>query len=349
MQLLTDLGFRLSNLKYSKFLIIVLLTLLIRNGISPIGDEYVGWIRLAAINYPDPVVYLISSPIPLMLMKLFSNPSTLIWWGIGFCVFVFWIYVSLRYISIYFKNNQKVVTVLFLASTPVAVAMSMIGHIDVYTLFGATIAIFGRFKGHLLLGAFFAAGGNSDQAIAATVCLAFLTLGGSKLAKRVLLRWALVSSAAYIALHSLVNVPAKDDPKQVMLAELHVVVVNSVSVWHFLIYAFLGILWIPWFLLVFRKIETFREKVFTLIGVIVLPFSMSFLILDGTRVGATVGYVTLLISFKDRLSDNLITQENSNKILGAITVYLILIPNIIVDSSGYLRIPISKFLEHYFP
>jgi hypothetical protein len=349
MQLLTDLGLRLSNLKYSKFLILVLLILLIRNGISPIGEEYVGWLRLAAINYPDPVVYLISSPIPLMLMKLLDYPSTLIWWGVGVCVFVFWIYVSLRYISIYFKNNQKIVTVLFLASTPVAVAMSMIGHIDVYTLFGATIAIFGRFKGHLLLGAIFAAGGNSDQAIAATVCLVFLTLGGSKLAKRVLFRWALVSSLAYIALHFLVNIPAKDDPKQVMLAELHIVVVNSVSVWHFLIYAFLGILWIPWFLLVFRKIVTFREKIFTLIGVIVMPFSMSFLILDGTRVGATVGYVTLLISFKDKLSDKLISQENSNKILGAITVYLILIPNILVDSSGYLRIPISKFLEHYFP
>ena len=349
MQLLSELGQRLSNLKYSKFLLLFFLILTIRNGISPIGEEYVGWIRLASENYPDPVVYLISSPIPLFLMKIFGYPATEIWWGLGFCVFAFWIYVSLKYIAIYFKNNQKIVTAFFLSSTPVAVAMSMIGHIDVYTLFGATIAVFGRFRGHIVLGAIFAAGGNGDQAIAATVCLAFLTLSGSKLAKQVFLRWAIISSSAYIALHFFVNIPDGDDPKKVMLAELHNVIINSISVWHFLTYAFLGILWIPWFILVYRKLKNVQEKVFTLLGVIILPFAMSFLILDGTRVGATVGYVTLLISFKDKLLDQKITTDKSNQTLGAIAVYLILFPNIIVDSGGGLRIPISKFLEHYFP
>ena len=349
MRLLSELGERLSNLRYSKFLIFFFLILLIRNGISPIGEEYVGWIRIAAENYPQPVVYLISSPIPLMLMKIFGYPTTAIWWSLGFCVFVFWIYVSLKYISIYFKNNQKVVTALFLCSTPVAVAMSMIGHIDIYTLLGATIAVFGRFRGHILLGAIFAAGGNSDQAIAATVCLAFLAFGGSNLAKQVFLRWAMISSIAYIALHLFVKIPDGDDPKKVMLAELHTVVVNSISVWHFIVYAFLGILWIPWFLLVYRKLKNAQEKFFTLVGVIILPFAMSFLILDGTRVGATVGYVTLLISFKDKLLDQKIDFDKSNQILGAIVVYLIIIPNIIIDSSGVLRIPISKVLEYYFP
>lgn len=321
--------------------------LTIRNGISPIGEEYVGWIRLASISYPDPVVYLISSPIPLLLMKIFGYPATEIWWALGFCVFAFWIYVSLKYISIYFKNNQKIVTAFFLSSTPVAVAMSMIGHIDVYTLFGATIAIFGRFRGHIIFGAIFAAGGNSDQAIAATVCLAFLTLGGSKLARRVFYRWAFISLLAYFSLHFFVDIQSEDDPKKVMLAQLRIVIVDSISAWHFLIYAFLGVLWIPWFLLVYRKIVTFQEKIFTLIGVIILPFSMSFLILDGTRIGATVGYVTLLISFKEKLVDKIISSESSNFILGAITVYLIIFPNIVVDIGGKLRIPISKFLENY--
>jgi hypothetical protein len=102
-------------------------------------------------------------------------------------------------------------------------------------------------------------------------------------------------------------------------------------------------------MLVYRKLKNVQEKVFTLLGVIILPFAMSFLILDGTRVGATVGYVTLLISFKDKLLDQKIATEKSNQTLGAIAVYLILFPNIIVDSSGELRIPISKFLEHFFP
>jgi hypothetical protein len=348
-QLLSELGQRLSNLKYSKFLLLFILILTIRNGISPIGEEYVGWIRIASISYPDPVVYLISSPIPLLLMKIFGYPSTAIWWVLGFCVFAFWIYVSLRYIAIYFKNNQKIVTALFLSSTPVTVAMSMIGHIDVYTLFGATIAVFGRFRGHIILGAIFAAGGNSDQAIAATVCLAFLSLSGSKLAKQVFLRWAIVSSSAYVTLHFFVNIPDGADPKKVMLAQLSSVLVNSISIWHFLVYAFFGILWVPWFLLVYRKIKGKREKIFTLIGVIVLPFGMSFLILDGTRVGATVGYVTLLISFKDKLLDQETVTDQSYQTLGAILVYLILFPNINVDSGGKLRIPISKFLEQYFP
>jgi hypothetical protein len=282
-------------------------------------------------------------------MNLLGHPTTYIWWGFGLIFFIFWICVTLKYISIYFKNNQKIATALFLASTPVAVSMSMIGHIDLYTLFGATIAIFGRFRGHILLGAIFAAGGNSDQAIAATVCLAFLSFGGSKLAKSVFYRWTFVSLLAYVSLHFFVDIQSENDPKKVMLAQLRLVIVDSISVWHFLIYAFLGILWIPWFLLVYRKIVNFQEKIFTLIAVIILPFSMSFLILDGTRIGATVGYVTLLISFKDRLSDKLISDESSNFVLGLIAFYLILIPNIVVDIGGEFRIPISKFLEHYLP
>ena len=349
MELLSELGQRLSNLKYSKFLLFFFLLLFIRNGISPIGEEYIGWIRLASINYPDPVVYLISSPIPLFFMKLLGYPNTFVWWTLSFFLFIFWIYVSLKYISIYFKHNQRIVTALFLASTPVALAMSMIGHIDLYTLFGATIAIYGRFRGHILLGATFAAGGNSDQAIAATVCLAFLALGGSKLARNVFYRWAFISLLAYVSLHFFVDVQSENDPKKVMLAQLRVVIVDSISAWHFLFYAFLGVLWIPWYLLIYRRIKNFHEKIFTLIGVIILPFSMSFLILDGTRIGATVGYVTLLISFKDRLSDEFISSESSNFILGAIAVYLILIPNILVDIGGQLRIPIAKFLEHFFP
>jgi hypothetical protein len=92
-----------------------------------------------------------------------------------------------------------------------------------------------------------------------------------------------------------------------------------------------------------------KEKIFTLIGVIFLPFAMSFFILDGTRVGATVGYVTLLISFKDKIIDKYIPVEKMNMLLGALIVYVILIPNIIVDSGGGFRVPIAKLLNALFP
>jgi hypothetical protein len=349
MEILENIGRKISNLKFSSFLTLLILILIIRNGLSPIGEEYVGWIRQASLAYPDPVHYLISSPLPILLMKILGYPSNLVWWGVSLIIFFVWIYISIRYISQNFQHNRKLVTLLFLFSTPVAGAMSMIGHIDIYTLIGATIAVFGKFRGHILLGAVLAAGGNSDQAIATTACLAFLSLGGSKLARSVFYRWAFIAFVAYFGLHLLVNIPSNNDPKKVMIAEIGTVIVNSLSVWHFLIYAFLGILWIPWYFIVYRNLVNGKEKFFTAAGVILLPFAMSFFILDGTRVGATVGYVTLLISFKDKFFDRQIPVEKTNFLLGSLVVYLILIPNIIVDSGGGLRIPIAKFLEVLFP
>ena len=349
MDLLKIIGQRISSLNFSKFLIFAFLILVIRNGLSPIGEEYVGWIRQASLTYPDPVHYLISSPLPILLMKVMGYPSNLVWWGLGLVIFIIWIFISIRYISQYFGHNKKLVTLLFLFSTPVAVAMSMIGHIDIYTLIGATIAVFGKFRGHMLIGAILAAGGNSDQAIATTVCLVILTLGGSKLARSIFYRWALIASLAYFGLHLFVNIPSNNDPKKVMFAELGTVIVNSLSVWHFIAYAFLGILWIPWYFIVYRNLIDLKEKFFTVFGVIVLPFAMSFFILDGTRVGATVGYVTLLISFKDKILDKELPIEKTNFFLGSLVVYLIIIPNIIIDSGGGLRIPVAKFLEVLFP
>jgi hypothetical protein len=72
---------------------------------------------------------------------------------------------------------------------------------------------------------------------------------------------------------------------------------------------------------------------------------MTFLIADGTRVGTTVGFICLLIVFDESNFRNPIMDDFRLKVVGFLAVFLVLVPSILVDVSGELRIPLRKIFE----
>jgi hypothetical protein len=277
-------------------------------------------------------------------MRVLGYPKDEIWWAIGFLVYLTWILITSRYIWREFSENKHLALLVFFLSTPVSLSLSMLGHIDIYTLIGATLAVWGRFRFHILAGALMAAGGNSDQSLASIACLTLLALAGSAKAKRILPYWILVSALSYGILHLLIGVPDSHDTKQIIYNSLSLVVTNSLSVWPFMVYSLFGILWLPVLASLYQKYSRVK-LIFALVGVVLLPMSMTFLIADGTRVGTTVGFICLLIVFDESNFRIRIVDDIRLKLVGFLAIFLVLVPNILVDVSGELRIPLRKIFE----
>jgi hypothetical protein len=332
---------RVSPLRFAAFLFVVVA---VRSGISPIGSEFVNWLRISAKSYPEAESYLISSPLPIGLMKGLGYPGDYIWWAFGFAVYLVWVVISVKFILREFTNNRHVALSVFFLSTPVSMSLSMLGHIDVYTLIGATIVVWGRFRFHIFVGALITVGGNSDQSLASIACLIFLALAGSVKARKILPYWILVSLISYGFLHLVIKVPGSHDTKQIILSNVKYVSSHSFSVWSLMAYSLFGILWFLVAKALFDKYSGAR-LISASIGVIALPMAMCFLIADGTRVGTTVGFLALLILLDESKFRNPLPDAFRLQLLGFLTLFLAIFPNILVDVSGELRIPLRKIFE----
>lgn len=344
MDLLKRLGSQIEGTSPFRYGAFLLIAIAIHSGISPIGSIFVQWLRSSAESYPEAQSYLISSPLPLFLMRVMGYPKDEIWWAFGFAVYLSWMLLTSRYICREFSANKHLALLIFFLSTPASLSLSMLGHIDIYTLIGATLAVWGRFRLHILVGALFATGGNSDQSLASIACLVLLALAGSAKAKKVLPYWIVVSTISYGVLHLVIGVPDSHDTKQIIYNSLSLVVANSLSVWPFMVYSLFGILWLPVMAAIFQKYLKVK-RLFALAGVVLLPMSMTFLIADGTRVGTTVGFICLLIVFDESNFRNPLADDFRLKVTGFLAVFLVLVPAILVDVSGELRIPLRKIFE----
>ena len=342
------IGHFLNKIKITQLALLLFLVMICKTGISPIGSEYVKWIRETAKTYPEPIYHLVSSPLPIFLMKIFGYPNDYVWWAIGLVIYISWIIISINLIVKRYNNHKREALLVFFSTVPVATAATMMGHIDIFTLIGATVAVLSNIRFKVVIGALLSIGGNSDQALATLVCLALLALGGSNFARKYLWQWALIAISAYLLLHLNVSFPSTSDPKQVMLTDLQGVLPTTLGSWHLLAYSQMGLLWIPWLLMVLPTLTTKRQRVFVISGAIILPLFLTLFILDGTRIGTTVGFICLLITLDESYQRRFKTYSNLNpQYFGVLFVIFVTTPSIVVENQGLLRLPIRKFLEQF--
>ena len=340
------IGHFLNKIKVTQLALLLFLIMVCKTGISPIGSEYVKWIRETAKTYPEPIYHLVSSPLPILIMKIFGYPNDYVWWSIGLLIYMSWIIISVNLVIKRYHDHKREALLIFFSTVPVATAATMMGHIDIFTLFGATIAVLSNIRFKVVVGALLAIGGNSDQALATLLCLVLLAIGGSNFARKYLWQWALISISAYLLLHLNVSFPSTSDPKQVMLTDLQGVIPTTLGSWHLLVYSQMGLLWIPWILMVLPTLITKRERVFIILGAIILPLLLTLFILDGTRIGTTVGFLCLLITLDESYQKRFKKCSNLNpQYVGVLFFIFVITPSIIVENQGLLRLPIRKFLE----
>jgi hypothetical protein len=74
---------KLNNLGHLKFTLLVLSLVLIKNGVHPIGKEWLDWLFDASKDFPHYTSYLTYSILPIFIARILGFPIPIIWWGLN--------------------------------------------------------------------------------------------------------------------------------------------------------------------------------------------------------------------------------------------------------------------------
>lgn len=335
--------FKLSNIKFT-----LLITVLIgfKNGVHPIGVEWINWVYLASVNFPEAKNYLSNSVLPMYISSLLEYPAHFIWWAIFTCLTIlFYIFLFIRINDIY-GLNYKLALLFFLMFPFTYTPLYFIGHYDLFTIFGAVLAGLTSKKSFVILGGCFAAGANPEQALVTSLCIALVSFGTkSKWHRFVAIVWLSLSVLSLAILKLFVGQPETGNRLEIIKGQIDSVFLNSLGLTHILIFSVFSSGWLVLFLLGFREISKTRNFII-ISGVILIPVALTILILDHTRVGVAVGALPLIIFLKYYITPEFLSLLNFRYFKPEHLLLLVLFtPSIIVDVGGNLRLPYLELIR----
>jgi hypothetical protein len=344
--MLNTLENRLFKLSDRTFYVLVVLLIILKNGVHPIGSEWISWVYASGKSFPNPTNYLSYSFIPLFISKLFSFPSYLIWWLI-FSTFTLLFYFAVFHII---RNIGKVsfkkYTIVFFAFTLSVSPLYYIGHYDLFTISAGVLAATTRSKYLIVIAAFLAVGANPEQAMMTSLCVLIFSLGSKKeLDKFIARSWLLISVASYFTIRILIGQGNDGSRIKIILNQMKDVSLDSFGKLNFIIFSVFGVGWIIIILGIsqIRKSPKFNLVVF---GSIVMPVIFAILILDRTRVGVAIGTLPILLLLK-YISSQINIGNIPNRFFFYLLITLLFIPQVFIDFDGALRLPYAEFIRHF--
>ncbi len=339
---------KIFELPNKKFVLLLLLFLIIKNGIHPIGTDWIDWVYSAGKSFPGPENYFSYSIIPVLIAKLLNYPSYLIWWLIFFALTLFfYLLIILKIRKIAGDDFKKVVLIVFcfpFLSSP----LYYLGHYDLITISGALIAGLTKNKKFVVLGALIAIGSNSEQALMTSICVALVALGTKSSFHQFMARiWVSFSFIGYLLFRILIGASSDGNRIQIILGQLKGVVLDSSGRLNLIIFSVFGLGWIFIYLSYqFRSI--FPRQLLVYMGAVILPVCLSILILDRTRIGVAVGTLPFIMFIKYIFDSEQVKNQFMNKInFQYLIAALILVPTIFVDTDGSIRLPYFELIHKF--
>ena len=184
-----------------KFALLLLIFIVLKNGVHPIGTEWIDWVYAAGKDFPNPENYFSYSIIPILIAKVMNFPNYLIWWLFYTCLTaLFYILLTINLEKLTGKNFKKSLLIVF--SFPFLISpLYYLGHYDLITISGGLIAGLTNSKKLIVFGAILAIGANPEQALMTSICIFLVAVGTrSKLHKYIAQVWITLSSLSYIIL-----------------------------------------------------------------------------------------------------------------------------------------------------
>ena len=196
------------------------------------------------------------------------------------------------------------------------------------------------------------------MSFATGICVLFLYLGTrEKFHLRVGVIWASTSAAMLVLLHMVLSAPDAGTRESIVVGQLGSVIKGAAGVWIFILLGLLGPLWFVYLWFMAQKSWSFGEvtflrKLYVFIGVVGIPATMSFFILDHTRIGVVVGALPLFLYLLPELNRALAglgdVLKGSLPVLSVMIFAWLAYPPIIVDTYGVFRLPYAKFITLIF-
>jgi len=339
---------RLLNSSNLNFTFVIMALLLLKNGLHPIGEDWISWVYSAGRSFPEPENYLSYSLFPVLLSKIISYPSSILWWSLFLiltAVFYLIVFISIRRIA---KDDYKKWLMIFLVFPFMITPLYYLGHYDLLTIGGAIIAGLQNRKIFVFVGAILAISANVEQAVFTSVCVAVLAFG-SRLPwhKYVAQVWLTLSITAFASLRIFLGVSEDGNRAKIFFELLKVVSINSLGQIHIIVFSVFGAGWLFLGLIYYTNLGPIRNFL-VLLSVVVIPVFLSLTILDRTRIGVAVGALPLILYLKqlmDAYSIEKILKLNIKQ--NHLFYALFLTPTVIIDTDGSLRLPYLELIKRF--
>lgn len=344
--LVSKVGRACRTLPYWVFAVLVVLVGIIRIGPLGVGAEVLSWFRSSAASWPEPSHYSSGSLGPTVLMWLGGSPSDTTWW-IG--ALVAWL-ATIGFLLVAVRRFElwgRLMVVAIAVSPAFSVSLTLIGHYDLFLIWGTLLVVLSRNRVLLAVGVLLAVLGNPQASLVAGIALSITAVGLGN--RRLVFRGIALASVAVVAvigifLWFLLAGSSVDRFSTVTQDALGLSTLrNFGGIWPLAIYAFFGPLWlvmlIAWSSL--RRVQL----LLVLVGTVGLPLVATLVTWDGTRVFVAVGLASLIAALEHSWKMRWSHFPVSDTLLGGAVLILILSPSVIVDSGGLLRLPYGDLLD----
>jgi hypothetical protein len=344
--MLTRLEDKIFKLSDKTFYFLLVFLIIIKNGIHPIGSDWISWVYRAGNSFPKPINYLSYSFGPIFISKIFSFPSFLVWWLI-FAVFTILFYVGIYFmIKILSKNNFKKYAIVFFAFTFSVSPLYYVGHYDLFTIGAGILAATTRNKSLIIIAALIAVSANPEQAMMTSLCVLIFALGSKNLMDEFIAKsWLLISIISYLGIRLFIGQGNDGSRFKIIINQMKDIGLDSLGKINFIVFSVFGVGWIVIFLGSSYIMKIAKIK-YLLLGSVVLPLLFSILILDRTRVGVAIGTLPILLLLK-LIAREVKVQEIPDKFFIYLLLTVLITPQIFIDFDGALRLPYAEFIKHF--
>ena len=345
--MLIKIGEALFRKNYWLVTAVIAIFMTIKIGIHPIGTGWIDIVKVAYENLPNQANYMSTSPVPLILFS-FLGGSYAIWWGFHLILFVGWSLFSINFLFKKFPNFKILIALIFFGSPLWLSLLVFIGHYDLFTIGGASIAVFARNKYLRAFGVLLAASTNPEQAVVTSILILLLsvTLGRVGVRKLGLLYFA-ISLPIYLLIRIGIKPIGNTQRISMITTELPDSVRTSFGVWTILPLVIAGSISIMWF--IFGHEALSRKRLFaTACVVYVIPAIFSFFISDKTRVGIAISAAVLMITWKiflEHAQSRGLKPAVYYERIGLAVMLLVLTPSLYIDRLAEFRLPYKEFID----
>lgn len=339
---------RILELPNKKFAFLLLAFLIIKNGLHPIGTDWISWVYSAGKSFPSPENYFSYSIIPIMIAKILNYPPYLIWWIIFLALTLIVYFLLIINIKKIAGSEFKKVSLFFFSFPFLTTPLYYLGHYDLITISGALLAGLTKSKKIVVLGALVAIGSNPEQAIMTSICVVIFSLGTKSSFHQFIAKiWLVLSLSGYLLLKLFIGTSNDGNRINIIIGQLKDVIPDSLGRLNLIAFSVFGLGWM-FIYLAHKVMKDFPRRLFVFLGSVVLPISLSILILDRTRVGVAVGALPLVLFIKfifdfEPAKNVLINKINYEYLI----IAFILVPTIFIDTDGSVRLPYLELIHKF--
>jgi hypothetical protein len=319
----------------------------IKIGIHPIGTGWIEIVKVAYENLPNQANYMSTSPVPLILFS-FLGGSYVIWWGFHSILFMAWTLIGLNYLFRKFPDFKILSALIFLGSPLWLSLLVFIGHYDLFTIGGASLAVFARNRYLKIFGIILAAGANPEQAVVTSILILLLSaVLGRKDVRKLGFSYLAISVSVYLLARMGIQPVDNAQRISVITSELPESIRTSLGIWTILPMVIAGSISIMWFIFGYEVLS--RWKLIVTAGIVFLiPTTFAFFISDKSRVGIAISAAVMMITWKiflEHAQSNGMKPTAYHERIGLAVILLLLTPSLYIDRLAEFRLPYKEFID----